>query len=73
MLGWIPWVLSLSYRTMLEGIPGTGTREGGMEGLLLKVNLDAIVLIRFHSKFIIYFFLVPFLLSMQITLNICIF
>ena len=50
-LGWIPWVLSLSYDTLLRGIPGTGTRKGGMEGSLLKVNVDAIVLFRFHGAF----------------------
>jgi hypothetical protein len=33
---------------MLSGVPGTGTRENGLSGLMLKVNLDGIVLIRFH-------------------------
>jgi Late exocytosis, associated with Golgi transport len=47
-LGWIPWVLSIPYDTMLKGVPGTGTRDGGMSGCLLKLNLDAIVLLRFH-------------------------
>lgn len=49
MLGWIPWTLSLSYDTMLTGVPGTGTREQGLSGSLLKVNLDGIVLLRFHA------------------------
>ena len=49
-LGWIPWTLHLSYDRMLRGIPGTGTREGGMSGKLLGVNLDAIVLFRYHGK-----------------------
>jgi hypothetical protein len=48
-LGWIPWTLNLTYDTMLNGIPGTGTRENGLSGLLLRVNLDGIVLLRFHS------------------------
>jgi len=34
---------------MLEGIPGTGTREGGLSGSMLRVNMDYIVLLRFHS------------------------
>lgn len=49
IFGWIPWVLSLSYDQLLTGVPGTGTRKGGMEGNLLKVNLDGIVLLRFHA------------------------
>jgi hypothetical protein len=48
-LSWIPWTLSLTYHQMLEGIPGTGTRNGGKEGSLLKCNLDAIVIIKFHA------------------------
>jgi Late exocytosis, associated with Golgi transport len=46
--GWIPWVLSIPYDTMLKGVPGTGTRDNGRSGVLLKLNLDAIVLLRFH-------------------------
>jgi len=38
--GWIPWALSHTYETLLKGVPGTGTRKGGVEGSLLKVNLD---------------------------------
>lgn len=49
-LGWIPWTLNLSYDRMLRGIPGTGTRNGGMSGQLLAVNLDAIILFKFHGK-----------------------
>lgn len=48
--GWIPWTLNLSYDRMLRGIPGTGTRDGGMSGQLLAVNLDAIILFKFHGK-----------------------
>jgi len=47
--GWIPWTLALSYDTMLRGVPGTGTRRRGLDGSLLRVNLDAIVLFRFHA------------------------
>lgn len=48
MLGWVTWVMRLTYDTMLRGVPGTGTRDGGLSGALLKVNLDGIVLLRFH-------------------------
>ncbi|CAB9500392.1 DUF221 domain-containing protein [Seminavis robusta] len=48
-LGWVPWVLKLSYEEMMRGIPGTGTRQGGMAGSLLRVNLDDVVMLRFHS------------------------
>ena len=48
MLGWIPWTLGLTYDTLLKGVPGTGTREGGLSGSMLKVNLDGIILLRFH-------------------------
>lgn len=47
--GWIPWVLSLPYDTLLKGVPGTGTREGGLSGSMLRLNLDGIVLLRFHA------------------------
>ena len=49
-VGWIPWTLRMSYNRMLNGIPGTGTRDGGMGGKLLDVNLDAVVLFRYHGK-----------------------
>ena len=49
MLGWIPWTLSLSYDDLMSGIKGTGTRQNGMSGSLLKCNLDGIVLLRFHA------------------------
>lgn len=47
--GWIPWVMSLSYDTLLQGVPGTGTRKHGTEGSMLNVNLDGIILLRFHA------------------------
>jgi hypothetical protein len=34
---------------MLSGVPGTGTREGGLSGSMLKATLDGVVLIRFHA------------------------
>jgi hypothetical protein len=48
-LRWVPWALSLSYKEMLEGIPGTGTRSNGWSGAMLKCNLDDIVVIKFHA------------------------
>lgn len=47
--GWVRWALELSYDQMLQGVPGTGTRDGGLSGSMLKVNMDGIVLLRFHS------------------------
>ena len=49
--GWIRWTLGLTYETMLKGIPGTGTRNNGLTGKMLHVNLDDFVLLRFHGKF----------------------
>jgi len=51
MFGWIPWTMSLSYEQLLKGVPGTGTRKNGMEGSMLKVNMDGIVLLRYHGTF----------------------
>eukprot|EP00529_Nitzschia_sp_RCC80_P006547 CAMPEP_0113523150 /NCGR_PEP_ID=MMETSP0014_2-20120614/45558_1 /TAXON_ID=2857 /ORGANISM="Nitzschia sp." /LENGTH=1639 /DNA_ID=CAMNT_0000421233 /DNA_START=235 /DNA_END=5154 /DNA_ORIENTATION=- /assembly_acc=CAM_ASM_000159 len=48
-LSWIPWALNLTYLQLMEGIPGTGTRDGGWSGPTLKCNLDGIVLLKFHS------------------------
>jgi len=47
--GWILWLVQLSYHTLIEGVPGTGTRNDGIDGHLLKLNLDAIVMLRFHA------------------------
>ena len=55
-LGWIPWTLHLSYDRMLRGIPGTGTRNRGMDGSFLGVNLDAIVLFRYNGAFFMLLF-----------------
>lgn len=49
LFGWILWVMRLDYTTLLRGVPGTGTRDGGVEGHLLRVTLDGIVLLRFHA------------------------
>ena len=48
-LNWIYWSLQQSYPDLLEGIPGTGTRNGGWSGPLLKTNLDGIIMLKFHS------------------------
>jgi hypothetical protein len=48
-LGWVPWVMRLTYAQMLAGVPGTGTRHGGLSGSFLKINLDAVILLRFHA------------------------
>lgn len=48
-LKWIPWALNLTYLQMMEGIPGTGTREDGWAGPKLQCNLDGIILLKFHS------------------------
>ena len=45
--GWIWWVMQLDYNTLLTGIPGTGTRCGGLEGAKLKVNLEGVVFLIF--------------------------
>jgi len=48
-LGWIRWTLRLGYETLLRGIPGTSTRKNGLEGCMLKMNLDAIIFLRFNA------------------------
>ena len=46
---WIVWSYNLTYKQCLSGIPGTGTRKDGWEGPLLKTNLDAVILLKFHT------------------------
>jgi hypothetical protein len=46
---WIVWAYNLTYKQCIEGIPGTGTRKNGWEGPLLKTNLDAVILLKFHT------------------------
>jgi hypothetical protein len=48
-ISWVPWALNLSYQEMLDGIPGTGTRQNGHEGPLLKINMDGVILVKFHT------------------------
>ena len=54
LLGWIRWSMSLTYDTMLNGVPGTGTRKDGLEGSMLRCNMDGIVLIRYNGKSTLY-------------------
>mmetsp|Transcript_24447 Transcript_24447/g.67563 ORF Transcript_24447/g.67563 Transcript_24447/m.67563 type:complete len:1179 (+) Transcript_24447:381-3917(+) len=48
-LAWIHWAYQLTYKECMFGIPNTGTHEDGKKGPLLKTNLDAVVLLRFHA------------------------
>lgn len=64
MLGWICWTMSLSYEQMFKGVLGTGTRKNGLEGKMLNVNLDNIVLLRFHGKVFNYYIIFLFIIMM---------
>jgi len=46
---WILWSYHLTYKQCIAGIPGTGTRKEGREGPLLKLNIDGIILLKFHT------------------------
>lgn len=48
-MAWATWAYKLTYKECLLGIPGTGTRKNGWEGPLLKTNLDAVILMKFHG------------------------
>jgi len=48
-IAWITWAYNLTYRQCIFGIPGTGTRKDGWDGPLLKTNLDAVILLKFHT------------------------
>jgi len=48
-LAWIKWSYLLTLKQCLFGIPGTGTRNGGLHGPLLKVNVDGVVLLKYHT------------------------
>jgi len=48
-IAYLLWSYNLTYKQCLEGIPGTGTRNDGWDGPPLKVNLDGIVLLKFHT------------------------
>jgi hypothetical protein len=58
---WIMWAYNLTYKQCLVGIPGTGTRKNGWEGPLLKTNLDAVILLKFHTLLFKIALLVAFL------------
>jgi hypothetical protein len=45
----IIWSYNLTYKQCLQGIPGTGTRNKGWDGPLLKVNLDGVILLKYHT------------------------
>jgi hypothetical protein len=47
-LSWIFWSWRQTYPELLAGIPGTGTRSGGWAGPTLKVNLDGIIMLKYH-------------------------
>lgn len=48
-IAWIIWAYNLTYKECIFGIPGTGTRRNGWEGPLLKTNLDAVILMKYHT------------------------
>ncbi len=45
---WFLWASRLTYPAGMEGIPGTGTRDDGWTGPTLKMNLDGVILLKFH-------------------------
>ena len=45
---WFLWARKLTYPMGMEGIPGTGTRDDGWSGPTLKMNLDGVILLKFH-------------------------
>ena len=45
---WISWSRKLSYPDLMAGIPGTGTRNKGLAGPPLRVNLDGIIMLKYH-------------------------
>jgi hypothetical protein len=45
---WISWSMKMSYPDLMAGIPGTGTRSKGLAGPPLKVNLDGIIMLKYH-------------------------
>ena len=46
---WFLWARKLTYPAGMEGIPGTGTRDDGWSGPTLKMNLDGVILLKFHK------------------------
>lgn len=47
-INWMIWALKLTYPMGLAGIPGTGTRSDGWAGPTLKMNLDGVILCKYH-------------------------
>jgi hypothetical protein len=47
-LTWYLWARSLTYSQGMDGIAGTGTRDDGWTGPTLKMNLDGVILLKFH-------------------------
>ncbi len=45
---WLSWSMKMSYPDLMGGIPGTGTRSDGWTGPKLKVNLDGIIMLKYH-------------------------
>ena len=45
---WMTLSLKWSYPDLMLGIPGTGTRKDGWAGPTLKVNLDGIIMLKYH-------------------------
>lgn len=45
---WLLWASKLTYPAAMDGIPGTGTRDDGWSGPTLKINLDGVILLKFH-------------------------
>ena len=48
-VAFVCWSYQLTYQQCLTGIPGTGTRNQGWDGPRLKLNLDGIILLKFHT------------------------
>jgi hypothetical protein len=48
-LSWILWARKLTYPQGMTGIPGTGTRSDGWAGPTLKMNLDGVILCKYHQ------------------------
>jgi hypothetical protein len=46
---WISWSWRQTYPDLMAGVPGTGTRSDGWAGPMLKVNLDGIIMLKYHK------------------------
>jgi hypothetical protein len=47
-INWMIWALKLTYPDAIMGIQGTGTRSNGWAGPTLKMNLDGVILCKYH-------------------------